>query len=286
MFAILMRFVRSEKSVVMVAAIFVGLTGSMAHAARRSPAGLHVRVGAYNVSFLSEATAAEIGQMLKTFNLDIIGLTEVPRSPASHDLAAAAGADHFVVGTISSGQSKDKLKTIVSRTPLGPMSEIDLLAKDGFVTGGESGTKAVTNIDGVQISIYCLHISEKPESIEKLLRDKDFCADSADVVLAIGDFNARLTDPQMKRLQERGFRPSWIDLGIDVDKCKTYDMLPGRGPNGETRDEGVIDHITYRGRAVKIVDGGIVAARTTKGAPMSDHALIWTEFVVPNPAKD
>ena len=280
------RLVRSKISVVVVTAIFVCLMADKAHAARRSSAGLHVRVGAYNVSFLSEAPAGEIGQTLRSLNLDIIGLTEVPRSPASHDLAAAAGADHFVVGSISSGQSKDKLKTIVSRTPLGPMSEIDLLAKDGFVTGGESGTKAETVIDGVRISVYCLHISEKPESIDKLLRDKEFCADSADVVLAIGDFNARLTDPQMKRFQERGFRPSWIDLGIDVEKCKTYDMLPGRGPNGETRDEGVIDHITYRGRRVKVVDGGIVEAKTTKGASMSDHALIWTEFVIPLPTKD
>jgi hypothetical protein len=252
-----------------------------ADGAKRKNNGLHVRVGAFIVSFLSEASAEEIGKMLKSYDLDIVGLTEVPRAPASQDLATAVGADYFVVGTISSGESEDKLKTIVCRTPLSPMSEIDLFAKDGFVTGGESTTHAETVVEGVRISIYCLHISEKPESIEKLIRHDGFRNDDADVVLAIGDFNARLSDPQMKLFQEHGFRPSWLDLKLDVQKCKTYDLLPGRGPNGEDRDEGVIDHITYRGRELKAVDGGIVSAKVGDSRPMSDHAMIWCELVIP-----
>ena len=112
---------------------------SAAGAAHLEADGLHVRVGAYNVSFLSEASAAEIGQMLNGFDLDIVGLTEVPRAPASAALAAAIGVDHFVVGTISSGQSADKLKALVSRSPLSAMSEIDLSASQGgFVGGGGS----------------------------------------------------------------------------------------------------------------------------------------------------
>lgn len=251
-------------------------------AAQLEQDGLHVRVGAYNVSFFSEASANEIGTMLNSFNLDVVGLTEVPRAPATGDLAAAMQANHFVAGTISSGQSDDKLKSIVSHSSLSPMSEIDLsAAQGGFVGGGESATHANTQIAGIDISIYCLHISDGVlEPMQKLLSDPGFVSDDADAILVIGDFNAKLTDPQMQLLMDQGFRPSWSDLNIDISHLKTYDFIPGRGPNGQDRDEGVIDHIMFKGQGILAVEGGIVPAMTAQGNPMSDHAMIWAELVI------
>ena len=283
-------FVRADSKPIvlfvgLVVALETALFSTKAQAAQSESDGLHIRVGAYNVSFFSEAPATEIGTMLESFDLDIAGLTETPRAPATSDIANATGANHFVAGTISSGQSADKLKGIVSHTPLSSASEINLSASQGgFVGGGESATHANTEIGGFNISVYCLHISDGVlEPMEKLLSNPGFASDDADVILVIGDFNAQLFHPQMELIMAEGFRPSWYDLDIDVSQTKTYDLLPGRGPGGITRDEGVIDHIMFKskdGIDVEAVQGGIFSAMTEQGDPMSDHAMIWAELVI------
>lgn len=102
MFTISKKFAGGALGFISVASwLVLGFVVDVSHAAHRDSDGLHVRVGAYNVSFCSEASAAEIGKMLKSFDLDIVGLTEVPRAPVSGDLAAAVGAKHFVAGAIS-----------------------------------------------------------------------------------------------------------------------------------------------------------------------------------------
>lgn len=274
---------RMHGSGVLAIAIATSVVASQCDAADRKGDSVHIRVAAYNVSFLSEASAAEIGEMLKKHDFDIVGLTEVPQSPATSELAKAMGAKYHVTGTISSGTSKDKLKAIVSRTPLGPMTEINCsAAQGGFVSGGESVTHADTEIEGIKVSIYCPHISDGiVEPMQKWLNDAGFQSDKADAVIAMGDFNANLDTPQMKLIQMRGFRDTWSDHQLDVRKAKTYDLMPGRGPKGEDRDEGVIDHIMIKGKRIKAVDGGIIAEMNKKGKPMSDHALIWAELVLP-----
>jgi hypothetical protein len=278
-----------SKPVVFIVSLVFGLATALfsakVQAAHSEADGLHIRVGAYNVSFFSEASATEIGTMLESFDLDIAGLTETPRAPATSDIANAMGANYFVAGRISSGQSADKLKGIVSHTPLSSISEINLSASQGgFVGGGESATHANTTIGGFNISVYCLHISDGVmEPMEKLLSNPGFASDAADVILVIGDFNAQLFHPQMELMMAEGFRPSWYDLNIDVLQTKTYDLLPGRGPGGTTRDEGVIDHIMFKskdGIDVVAVQGGLFSATTEQGDPMSDHAMIWAELVI------
>ena len=167
------------------------------------------------------------------------------------------------------------------------MSEIDCsAATGGFVTGGESVTHAETVVQGVRISVYSPHISDGiVEPIQKLLGETGFQSDLADIILVMGDFNANLGTPQMELIQDQGFHSSWSDLKLNVRNTKTYDFIPGRGPNGETRNEGVIDNIMIKGKGVRAVDGGIVPAMTKKGKPMSDHTMIWAELVIPRSQK-
>ena len=76
----------------------------------------------------------------------------------------------------------------------------------------------------------------------------------------------------MKTVEGAGFRPTWIDLKIDVSKEFTYNAQ-----NPKT-NLGVIDHILYNTSAgAKVTDGGIIELKN----PLSDHKPVWAEIAFP-----
>ena len=59
-----------------------------------------LRVAAYNVEFSKSATAEQIGEMFKPFNLDVIGFNEAPDGDWTKRVGKVLGMGHSYVGKI------------------------------------------------------------------------------------------------------------------------------------------------------------------------------------------
>ena len=123
-----------------------------------SKESISVRVAAYNVEFGKNASPEEIGKMFKPYNLDIIGFNEVPDGDWTARVGKALGMKHTYVGKISSANHKDKYKSILSRTPLQSTVEHELTVQRKRSWNPASVVQAVSQINGIPISFYSLHI--------------------------------------------------------------------------------------------------------------------------------
>lgn len=230
-----------------------------------------VRVAAYNVEFGRSATPKQVGEMFKPYNLDIIGFNEVPDGDWTSRVGKVLGMEHSYVGKISSANHKDKYKSILSRTPLGGTEEHKLTGR-GW--NPASVVRAVTQIDDLSFAFYSLHISKSGanDGHAHSLATKVLPEEATGRVVVVGDYNNNIGDAAMKTVEGAGFRPTWIDLKIDVSKEFTYNAQ-----NPET-NLGVIDHILYNTSAgAKVTDGGIIELKN----PLSDHKPIWAQIVFP-----
>ena len=230
-----------------------------------------VRVAAYNVEFGRSATPKQVGEMFKPYNLDIIGFNEVPDGDWTARVGKVLGMEHSYVGKISSANHKDKYKSILSRTPLGGTEEHKLTGR-GW--NPASVVRAVTQIDDLSFAFYSLHISKSGanDGHAHSLATKVLPEEATGRVVVVGDYNNNIGDAAMKTVEGAGFRPTWIDLKIDVSKEFTYNAQ-----NPET-NLGVIDHILYNTSAgAKVTDGGIIELKN----PLSDHKPIWAQIVFP-----
>ncbi len=235
-----------------------------------------VRVASYNVEFGKSATPEEIGEMFKPHKLGIIGFDEAPDGDWTARVGKVLGMKHNYVGKISSANHKDKYKSILSRTPLDGTTEHELRVQRRRCWNPASVVRAVTEIDGVSIAFYSLHIcgSRDREDIGHAykLAAGILPKETTDRVVVVGDYNNNIGDAAMNAIEEAGFRPTWEDLKIDVSKEFTYNAQ-----NPEL-NHGVIDHIIYNTSAgAKATEGGIIELET----PLSDHKPIWAEIVFP-----
>ena len=242
---------------------------------------IHVRVAAYNVEFGKNATPEEIGRMFKSYNLDIIGFNEVPDGDWTARVGKVVGMKHTYVGKISSANHKDKYKSILSRTPLQRAVEHDLTVQRKRSWNPASVVQAITQIDGVPISFYSLHICRSTDSHDMghayRLANEVLPKDKTDRVIVLGDFNNNMGDVAMNFLEASGFRPTWKELKVDVSKEFTYNALKPEQPNA-----GVIDHIFYNNLPrTKVIDGGIIELKK----PLSDHKPVWAEIAFPKDLK-
>jgi maltose 6'-phosphate phosphatase len=91
-------------------------------------------------------------------------------------------------------------------------------------------------------------------------------------VIAMGDYNSHIGQPDLVVLEDVGLRSTWNDLTLDLAKLRT-------GDNFDPKDDyGVIDHIFYnRASGLKAVDGGIIELKK----PLSDHKPVWADLVFP-----
>ena len=242
---------------------------------------IHVRVAAYNVEFGKNATPEEIGRMFKSYNLDIIGFNEVPDGDWTARVGKVLSMKHSYVGKISSANHKDKYKSILSRTPLEVTAEYELSVERRRSWNPASVVKAVTKIDGVAVAFYSLHICRSTDSHDTghayRLANEVLAKEKTERVIVLGDFNNKMGDVAMNKLEASGLRPTWKDLKIDVSKEFTYNALKPEQPN-----LGVIDHIFYNtGSRASTKDGGIIELKK----PLSDHKPVWAEIAFPKDLK-
>lgn len=235
-----------------------------------------VRVASYNVEFGKSATPEQIGEMFKSYKLDIIGFDEAPDGDWTARVGKVLGMKYSFVGKISSANHKDKYKTILSRTPLEGKVEHDLSVDRRRCWNPASTVRAVTEIDGVAIAFYSLHICssrdrEKTGHAYNLASDI-FPKETTERVIVVGDFNNNIGDAAMSTIEEAGFKATWKDLKVDVSKEYTYNAFDPK------KNLGVIDHILYNtSSGAKVTEGGIIELKK----PLSDHKPIWAEIVFP-----
>jgi len=235
-----------------------------------------IRVASYNVEFGRSATPEQIGEMLKPYNLDIIGFDEAPDGDWTARVGKVLGMEHSYVGKISSANHKDKYKSILSRTPLADTVEHELQVERRRCWNPASVVRAVTEIDGVPFAFYSLHICGTRDR-EKVghayqLANEILPNETTERVIVVGDFNNNIGDVAMNAIEGAGFKPTWSDLKIDVSKEFTYNALNPK------KNLGVIDHVLYNTTSkAKATAGGIIELET----PLSDHKPIWAEIVFP-----
>jgi endonuclease/exonuclease/phosphatase family metal-dependent hydrolase len=189
---------------------------------------------------------------------------------------------HTYVGKISSANHKDKYKSILSRTPLQDTVEHNLTVKRKRSWNPASVVQAVTQIDGIPISFYSLHICRSTESHNTghayRLANGILPKDKTDRIIVLGDFNNEMGDLALKKIEQTGMRATWEDLKIDLSKEFTYNALDPEQPNA-----GVIDHIFYNTAfRANTKSGGIIELKK----PLSDHKPVWAEIVFPQAHKD
>jgi len=240
-----------------------------------------VRVAAYNVEFGRSTSPEQVGNIFKPYNLDIIGFNEVPDGEWTARLGKVLGMKHAYVGKISSANHKDKYKSILSRTPLQETVEHELTVKRKRSWNPASVVQAVTQIDGVPISFYSLHICRSTDSHKTghayCLANEVLPKDKTDRIIVLGDFNNNIGDTAMNMLEASGYKATWEDLEIDLSKEFTYNAL-----KPEQSNAGVIDHIFYNNLPrTKVIDGGIIELKK----PLSDHKPVWAELAFPRVLK-
>ena len=230
-----------------------------------------LRVAAYNVEFSKSATAEQIGEMFKPFNLDVIGFNEAPDGHWTKRVGKVLGMGHSYVGKISSANHKDKYKTILSRFPLEETGEISL---KGVGWNPASAVKAVIRKGGIPITFYSLHIcgSNRDKGHAHFLATEVLPKEKSKRVIVAGDFNNRVGDDSLNFVEGAGMRPTWKDLKIELSQNFSYNAL------APEKQVGVIDHIFYKvSSGARATDGGIIELKK----PLSDHKPVWAELVFP-----
>ena len=239
-----------------------------------------VRVASYNVVFGSMTTPEQLGEMFKPYNLDIIGLSEVPDGDWTARVGKVLGMEHSYVGKISSANHKDKYKSILSRMPLNGTTEHELRVNRRGFWNPASVVRATTKIEGVSIAFCSLHISgsggRKGNGHAYQLATEIVPKETTERVIIVGDFNNRIGDEAMNAIEATGMKPTWRDLKIELSKEFTI------WHNKPDKHLGVIDHILYNSSSgAKANKGGIIELKK----PLSDHKPIWAEIVFPRKIK-
>jgi maltose 6'-phosphate phosphatase len=206
-------------------------------------------------------------------------------------LGRVLGMKHAYVGKISSANHKDKYKSLLSRTPLTGMNEIEITK--GFRA---SLFGAETVVRGVPILVYSTHIAGTAKADGSAA---DFIAKSvipkskASSLVLLGDLNNLLGDQTLNRIEPAGMRSTWSDLGIATTRLSSHLHI-------ETgKESGVIDHLYSKtASGAKAIDGGVIYNAFNPlnedkkmpryrgeweqfGKPLSDHRPIWAVLEFP-----
>ena len=265
-----------KKTPILIAITLSGLLAVSSLFSANSNGSISVRVAAYNVEFGKNASPEEIGKMFKPYNLDIIGFNEVRDGDWTARVGRVLGMKHTYVGKISSANHKDKYKSILSRTPLQRTVEHELTVKRKRSWNPASVVQAVTQIDGIPISFYSLHICRSTDSHNTghayRLANEILPKDKTERIIVLGDFNNEVGDLALKKIEKTGMRATWEDLKIDVSKEFTYNALDPK------KNSGVIDHIFYSTKSkAEVTEGGMIELKK----PLSDHKPVWAEISFP-----
>lgn len=226
------------------------------------------RIGAYNVEFGNKGTAEQIGKMLRTFDLQVVCMSEVPGGNWAKEVGKEMGMEYIVLGRYSTAGHEDKYKAILSKTPLHGQEEV--LMADTLHTV----VKAKTEINGKEISIYSVHFpfgwrdqAHIDETDNKVKSFVDYLKEHRSEELAVlaGDFNFIPTSSTEKSKYHElfkglGFQLSGEPVGMPYDSLNSMvgkDRKPGR----------VIDHIFFDPGQMRVLESKIIEL----DQPLSDH---------------
>ena len=248
--------------------------------ASESNKDINVRVAAFNVEFGRSTTPEQVGNMFEPYDLDMIGFNEVPGGDWTARVGKVLGMKHSYVGKISSANHKDKYKSILSRTPLQSTVEHELSVQRRRSWNPASVVRAITQIEGIPISFYSLHICRSTDSHDSghayRLAKEVLPKDKTDRIIVLGDFNNEMGDHALQAIEKAGMRATWEDLKIDVSKEFTYNALDPQ------KNHGVIDHIFYSTKSkAEVTEGGIIELKKS----LSDHKPVWAEIAFPKDSK-
>lgn len=247
------------------------VVGSPAYADNRCPEGQAVaiqpvRIGAFNVMFGARGTPEEVARLLYSYHLDLVAFAEVPDGDWTERAGKVLGLPYAYVGKISSANQEDKLKAILSATPLSDIGETRL--DSGSSWKPASAVHAVTTIGNVTLRFYALHIAAsrgKNGQLYELFEKEALSPDSSTMVVA-GDFNNEIGDSAISNLRRFGFKSVWSEAGVNPQRHSTV---------VEPSKIGIIDHIFYRSAAeVPVPAAAVVEANP----PLSDHKPIVAEL--------
>jgi endonuclease/exonuclease/phosphatase family metal-dependent hydrolase len=223
------------------------------------PAGIAVRAGVYNVYGYKWATPEQIGAMLASLNLDMIGVVESDEAELA-TLAASAGYEHFC--------HSDGGKSLLSRTPLAACISLPL-------DGGRSIMRTETDVGGVTFAVYVAHTSWDTQGDKEITQfiDEHFVNETRKHVVMVGDFNDEHLSTQITIIEERL-----------VDAFTAFGWYPGERVTwpsthfDDTEGSQTIDLIFFRNDFRPIV----VAADAVNLSPvLSDHKPVWAELLYP-----
>lgn len=238
---------------------------------KNGPGNIDLRVASFNVEFGHHASAEDIGEMFKKWNLDIICFNEVPGGDWTMRVGQVLGMKYSYTGTTSSADHKDKYKSILSKTPLIKTEEYQVYG-EGWLPA--STVRALTVINEMPIAIYALHISgwgdTPPTSQAKYLAEQILLKEETPQVFVMGDFNNHIDNPVMSVFEKNNFGNTWVSLNKDLTgQWTSWDEY--------TKEKfGVIDHILFKNnKSIKVKDGGIIELPDL----LSDHKPIWAEFL-------
>ncbi len=223
-----------------------------------------LRVSCYNVEFSRSATPQQIGEMYKSYRLDVIGFNEVPEGNWTAQVGAVLDMPYCWVGKISSANHKDKYKSILSRYPLSDCREVVLNVPTGW--NPASAVHANLKIGEKTVSFYSIHLcnnKSRDNDHARLLTEDILKNDTASWIVVGGDFNCFRTESGMKRFLNAGFKNCWNELKINVEKLFTWNVQTSN------QHDGVIDHIIFKGKG-RFLDGEIIEMEK----PLSDHKPI------------
>lgn len=246
--------------------------------ADQQPDSIRLNVAAFNVRVSRNATATEIGEALRPYDLDIVCFSEAPGGDWTREAAEILGMGNVVAGRFTTAGHLDKYKTIASKTPMYGVEEI--LMADTLHTV----TRALTRVSGREIAIYSAHFphgwrdqAHIDETTGKITAFIDYLRKrpTAETELIMGDFNFVPSNPDSTNLYHEmfvgiGLDLSWKDLGMDLSQLYTARIFKPE----EERSGHVIDHIMYKPEEMKALDGGIIELEI----PLSDHKPVWAQL--------
>ncbi|HCY43522.1 MAG TPA: hypothetical protein DHV48_19665, partial [Prolixibacteraceae bacterium] len=104
--------------------VIFSCTNTSSNKKSNSGNSVQLKIAAWNVEYSKNASAAEIGEVLKPFGFDVVCFSEAPGGNWTKEVGETMGLNYVIVGKYSTAGHEDKYKTIASRTPLYDYEEV------------------------------------------------------------------------------------------------------------------------------------------------------------------
>ena len=223
-----------------------------------------MRLASLNLHGGIEANASRVGGFLASLDIDVLALQEVPDEAYRDRIAEVTDLEHRT--------GIDRFKCVLSRTPIEDEEVIPLAS-------GRSLIHVTTWIDGVPISLYCVHNSwdvAGDRQARQIVVDV-IPADPNPRKVFLGDFNDEHYSTQ-NQLLESVLNDAWTDLGLRPGERVTWPATGFGGSEGAL----LIDLLMYAPGGGFVVDDGAIL---DDPLALSDHRLVIFDIRASDPIR-